>query len=169
MMAQAINGLISKFKPDNNQALITDIISKLTITLGIIFIVGGFYLMAANPSSQQVGYGNSAQSSFSIDWVPGVPLFAGDLTNLNAVLAGSVIWILGVNLLLVGLGLWVRHQLARLAAILIFSLAALFQFIQLLFLGVVGSPVSAVLLLVNAAFSYFLLSHFDAKTACATK
>jgi hypothetical protein len=152
----------------SNQALITDLIAKLTITFGIILIVGGLYLMILNPSvSHQITQTNQVAPSkaFSIDWVPGVPFYLGDL-NLDAVTFGSVSWILGINLLLVGLGLWVRHRLARLAGILIFTLAAFFQFIQILLFGIMGSPYSVILFTVDALFVYFLFSKFDTQTNC---
>ncbi len=99
----------------------------------------------------------------------GIPFSVGDLSGLSTIVAGSVYWIIGIDLLLVGLGLWVRHKFAQLAAILMFAIAAAFQFFQFLLLGVFGSSASVVMLLVNAVFAYFLYSKFDAQTTAVAK
>jgi len=148
----------------SDRTLITDLVAKLTITCGVVLIVSGLYLMIVNPSaSSQVALSNQGvQSAVSaVDWIPGIPFYVGGLSNVGAITVGSVSWILGVDLLLVGLGLWVRHWLARLAAITIFGLAAFFQFIQFLLLGVIGSPISVIELFVDGAIVYCLFSKFD--------
>ena len=119
--------------------------------------------MIVNPSASVQTNGAQAAVSTS-DWIPGIPFYIGALTNVNAIIVGSVSWILGVDLLLVGLGLWVRHRLARSAAIMIFALAALFQFVQFLLFGAIGSPISLVELFVDGTFAYFLFSKFDTRT-----
>jgi hypothetical protein len=99
-----------------------------------------------------------------VAWIPGIPFIIGDLTSLSAAITiGSVFWIIGIDMLLVGLGLWTRHRFVRLAAILLFSLAAFFQFIEFLFFGVLGSSLSVVELCVDVVLVYFLFSKFDAK------
>jgi len=148
----------------SDYSLITDLMSKFTITFGVVLIVGGLYLMIVNPGSfaaltQTNQSVNSAVTA--IGWLPGVPLYLGDLNNIGSITVGSVSWILGIDLLLIGLGLWVRHKLARMAAIIIFVLAAFFEFIQFILLGALGSPISLIDFLVNAIFAYFLFSKFD--------
>lgn len=148
----------------SDQTLITDVVAKLTLTFGVVLIVSGLYLMIVNPSaSSQVAQSNQGVQSAvaAVEWIPGIPFYVGDLSNVGAIMVGSVSWILGVDLLLVGLGLWVRHRLARLAAIIIFGLAAFFQFVQFLFLGVLGSPISVIELFVDGAIVYCLFSKFD--------
>ena len=148
----------------SDRTLITDLVAKFTITFGVVLIVSGLYLMIVNPSasSHVAQSSQNVQSAVAaVDWIPGIPFYVGELSNVGAVSVGSVSWILGVDLLLVGLGLWVRHRLARLAAITIFGLAAFFQFIQFLLLGVVGSPISVVELFVDGAIVYCLFSKFD--------
>jgi len=166
-MPGGIQGYFLKLKGYlSDRTLITDLVAKFTITFGVVLIVSGLYLMIVNPSaSSQVAQSNqSVQSAVSaVDWIPGIPFYVGALSNVGAVTVGSVSWILGVDLLLVGLGLWVRHRLARLAAITIFGLAAFFQFVQFLFLGVIGSPISVVELFVDGAIVYCLFSKFDSE------
>ncbi|MCW4024998.1 MAG: hypothetical protein NWF01_08190 [Candidatus Bathyarchaeota archaeon] len=164
-MAETVNNLnINKYLTNKT---VTDFVSKLTITFGIILIIGGIYLMIECPSSssQLAQTTQDLQPAFSIDLVPGVPLSMAELAGLDAITFGSVSWIIGVDLLLVGLGLWVRHKVARLAAMLIFTLAAFFQFSEFLFLGFLNAPFSFIMFIVNAVFVFFLFSKFDTHTA----
>jgi hypothetical protein len=152
-----------KIKQVFDKGLVTEIIAKLVITFGVVLIVGGLYLMIANPNAPTLNQTSSGSQTllFGVEWIPGIPFYTGDLANLSSVISGSAYWIVGANLLLVGLGLWARHKLARLAAIIVFSLAAFFQFIQFLLFGVLGSPLSIVELSIDLAFVYFLFSKFD--------
>src|SRR5208283_1892272 len=157
-----LNSYILKFKKYiNDRTLITDLLTKLIITFGVVLIVGGLYLMTLT----QVALTNSATRSVisSMDWIPGIPFYIHNLVNVGFSTVGLVSWFLGIDLILVGLGLWVRHQLARLTALLIFALAAAFQFVQFLFVGIVGSPASVVELLVDVSFIYFLSLKFDSQ------
>lgn len=144
-----------------DQVLITDLITKSVITFGVVLIVGGLYLMIINPN----GAGQISQASQStvsiINWVPGIPFFVGELTNTGTSTVGLVSWIIGVDLLLVGLGLWIRHRLARLAAISMFGLSAFFQLVQFLYFGFLGSPTSILELFADGVIAYFLFSQYD--------
>jgi len=147
----------------SDRAFVTDLVTKLVITFGVVLIVSGLYLMIVNPSAS--AQTNGAQSALSAsDWIPGIPFYIGALSNVSAIIVGSVSWILGVDLVLVGLGLWVRHRLARLAAMMFFALAAFFQFVQFLLLGVIGSPISIIEFFIDAILVYFLFSEFDTRT-----
>jgi NhaP-type Na+/H+ and K+/H+ antiporter len=55
----------------------------------------------------------------------------------------------------------VRHKLARFVALTIFSLSMVFQFVQFLLLGVLGSPTSVVQIVVNGLVVFFLFYRFD--------
>ena len=148
----------------SDRTLITDLLAKLIITFGVVLIVGGLYLIITGASvSTQVAQTNLAAKSAvsTVDWIPGIPFYIGDLANVSVTAIGLVSWILGIDLLLVGLGIWVRHPLARLAALMIFTLAAFFQFVQFLLLGILGSPISIIELCVDGVIVYFLLSKFD--------
>ena len=144
----------------DNTVFVTDVVSKITITIGVVMIVGGLYLMIANPS----GLSQTTQSVAStLDWIPGIPFYIGDLISNGAVIMGLVIWILGIDLLVLGLGLWVRHRFARLTAIMILLIAAFVQFVQFLYVGIIGSPASIIELLFDAVLLFFLLLRFDSK------
>jgi len=155
--------MLRRLKYLTNRTLTIDVLARIIITLGVVLIVSGLYLMIKDASaSTQVAQTNLAKSAVSaMDWVPGIPFYIGDLANASVTVIGLVSWILGVDLLLVGLGVWVRHRLARLAALVIFGLAAFFQFVQFLLRGILGSPISIVELCADGVIVYFLLSRFD--------
>jgi hypothetical protein len=150
----------------SDRALITNLLARLIIAFGVVLIVGGLYLMitdvSASTQAQQTGLlATSAVST--LDWIPGIPFYIGDLANASATAIGLVSWILGVDFVLVGLGLWIRSGLARLAALIIFVLAAYFQFVQFLLLGILGSPISIIEFSIDGVFAYFLFSKFDSQ------
>ncbi len=146
-----------------NRPLVTDIISKLIITFGVVLLIAGLYLMLSDPSLTQTPLSNSAVQSATaiISWVPGLPFNAGELTNSSVTTIGLVSWIVGIDLLLVGLGVWIRHRLARLVSLSIFILAAVFQFIEFITRGINGAPMSVLLLAVNAVIAYLIFATFD--------
>jgi lysylphosphatidylglycerol synthetase-like protein (DUF2156 family) len=146
-----------------DRTLITDVLAVIIITIGVVLIVSGFYLIVrAVSASSQVAQTNLAKSAVSaVDWIPGIPFYVGDLAKSSITVIGLVSWILGIDLLLVGLGVWARHRLARFAALVIFGLAGFFQFVQFLLLGILGSPVSVIELCADGAIVYCLLSRFD--------
>ncbi len=168
-----LNSYILKVKDYmDNRTLVTDLLTKLIITFGVVLIVGGIYLMMTNPSgSIQVAQTKSAtQSAVStVDWIPGIPFYIGDLANVSSTTIGLVSWIIGIDFLLVGLGFWVRNRIARLVGLLIFALAAFFQFVQFLYLGIMGSPASVIELIVDGTFVYFLFSKFDTQNIFLNK
>jgi hypothetical protein len=106
----------------SNESLITDIVAKLIITFGVVLIIAGLYLMIVNPVVSTQANVSTQSPVATIEWIPGIPFYIGDLANVNAIVVGSVSWILGVDLLLVGMGLWGRHKIARFAAIIIWNL-----------------------------------------------
>ena len=91
---QKIRGYLS------NRPFITDLIAKLVITFGVVLIVGGLYLMIADAgASTQIAQTNLKSVVSTVDWVPGIPFFIGDLVNLSASIVGLVSWFIGVDLL----------------------------------------------------------------------
>ena len=151
----------------DNKESITNILSKIIITLGVVLIVGGLYLMVLDPSTSNPTLQTTVAAKSVINttvWIPGLPFFINDLKNCSIAAIGLVTWLMGINLLLTGLGLWVRHGLARLAALSIFFLSATIQLIQFLLLGILGSPNSVVLLILDIVIVYLLLRKVDSHT-----
>ena len=151
---------------DNKEA-ITNVLSEIIITLGVVLIVGGIYLMVLDPSSSNQTLQTTVAAKSVINttaWIPGLPFFMNDIQNCSITAIGLVSWLMGINLLLTGLGLWVRHGLARLAALSIFCLSAVVQLVQFLLEGIIGSPNSVVLLILDAVIVYLLLRKVDSHT-----
>ena len=145
----------------SDKSLITDLLSKLVITFGVVLMMGGLYLIITGAGASN----QAAQSMVStVGWVPGIPFYIGNLANPSASAVGLISWLIGLDLLLVGLGLWIRHKLARFTAVFMFGLAACFEFIEFLYVGIMGAPAAFVLLWVDAILIYFLISKFDSKT-----
>ncbi len=163
------NSYILKFKKYiNDRTLITDLLTKFIITFGVVLIVGGLYLMMTDPgASTQVAQTKLATQSVvsTMDWIPGIPFYISSLVNVGTAAIGLVSWVLGIDFLLVGMGFWVRNQIARLIGLMIFILAAAFQFVQFVNLGILGSPASIIELLVDGIFIYFLFSKFESHAA----
>ncbi len=160
-MAAEVKKNIFKFKSYlNNHALITDLLSKLMITFAVVLIVGGIYLMVIGQTVAQAK--SSTQLAIStVNCVPGVPFNVGELSGTSVSVIGLVSWIIGFDFLLVGLGFWVRNKIARWVGLLIFVLAAFFQFVQFLYFGAIGAPTSIVEVSIDGILAYFLFSKFE--------
>lgn len=163
-MAEEFRSYFSEFKKNfvtkiekytSNRVIVTDVLSKLVMTFGVVLIIGGLYLMLFNS-------GTSPESSMlavsTLGWIPGIPFSVGDLSQRGTSVVGLASWVIGVDLLLVGLGFWVRNKLARFIGMAIFMLATIFQFIGFLYAGIIGSPSSAVGFCVNGVLVFFLFS-----------
>jgi hypothetical protein len=85
----------------------------------------------------------------------------GALSQYSLSAIGLVSWIIGLDLLLTGLGLWVKHRLAQIVAVIIFALSTFAQFIEFLLLGIVGSPSSVILTILNSIILYVLVTKFN--------
>jgi hypothetical protein len=156
--------MLRKLENYPSDRALTDLLARLIVVFGVALIAGGFYsvIAYASASTQVAQTSSAAKSVVSIlDWIPGIPFYVCDLADFSAATIGLVSWILGIGLLLVGLGLWGRRRLARLAALAIFGAAAFFQFVQFLLLGFLGSPISIVELCADGVIVYSLLSRFD--------
>jgi len=88
---------------------------------------------------------------------PGIPFGPADLATSSESIGGIVVWMLGLDILLVGLGLWIRHRYARWIGVTIVGLAAFFDFVQFLLYGLLGAPGSVIELVVNSLILYSLL------------
>ena len=130
-----------------------DTISFLSIGLGWLLLVLGLLLMVADSGSLVSSSGVSLVFNsvlFIMARCPGIPLSISDLTRSSATIAGIVVWMLGLDILLVGLGLWVRRRGARWVGVIIFGLAAFFDFVQFLLFGLLGAPSSSIELILNS-------------------
>lgn len=147
----------------SNKSLIADVIFVTSMTSGVVLLVGGLFItiLAASLPERISGVDSLAQSIvFVMGQIPGVPLSLEDLINNGLATVGIVSWIIGFDVLLVGLGLWVKSKFAKWVAMMIFSLAAFFDFVRFLFLGLLGSSNSLIGMFVNGSI-VFLLTKLD--------
>jgi len=143
----------------SNRPLVMDIVAKLTITFGIVLLISGLALMFSDSTLvSEIPLADSATESAVgvMRWVPGIPFDINELVSLNVTITGLATWIVGIDLLLIGLGIWAKHRLAHLAAIVTFGLAATFQIQQFFTLGIIGAPASISGLTINGTITYFL-------------
>lgn len=148
----------------SNRPLVSDFMAKLVITFGIVLIVSGLALMLSDSSLvSETPLADSAIDSAVgvISWVPGTPFNAKELVSFNVTAAGLVTWVTGIDLLLIGLGVWIRHRIAHLAAAVMFGLATIFQCQQFITMGIKGAPASITGIAVNVIIAYFLFTVFN--------
>jgi hypothetical protein len=89
--------------------------------------------------------------------LPGFTISTADLSGTGASAIGLVLWFVGLDELLISLGLWTKHRLARWIAAAVSVLSAYWCVTSFLLQGVLGSPGSLVGLLANACVIYVLL------------
>ena len=129
---------------------------------GVTMFIGGLTMMLLS----QVGAWNTVVESVShsfllgVGALPGVPFSVADLTGNGAAIIGLIIWVVGLDELLLGLGLWAGHKLALWIAVVLATLATFWCFTRFMLVGLLGSPESVIGLLVNS-FLLYLLSKTD--------
>ncbi|MCW4005186.1 MAG: hypothetical protein NWF04_01100 [Candidatus Bathyarchaeota archaeon] len=150
----------------DNKTEITDILSIVIITLGVMLLVSGVYLMVVGETiSDPSVHRSSVQAVISIiEWIPGIPILISELAKCSLTTIGIASWVIGINLLLVGLGLWIRHALARIATAVILLVSTALQVIQFMLSGAGGSPSSVFGTIINLTMLYFVLTKFDENT-----
>lgn len=130
------------------------------MTFGVILLVGGLFItifVAMLPANVS-GIESITQSIILImDYVPGIPFELSALADAAGLtIAGLALWFVGLDLLLLGLGLWARSKIAKWIALIFFLTAAFFDFTQFLQFGILGSPVSVLGLTFNGVIFYLL-------------
>lgn len=139
---------------------VANLLALVQTAIGVSLLIGGLFLLLADAALLVKPYeiGPTVQAlSYLVDAFPGVPVPMEDLVGYGITAVGIVVWIVGFNLLLIGLGLWIRHKLAIDVALVIFLLAAYFDFVEFLFSGVLGAPASVVGVSLNGLIVYALL------------
>jgi hypothetical protein len=150
-------------RPFLNNSYITDLLSIFVITFAIVLILNGIILMTTTPA-QDNSKGVTSQFAVAVvNSIPGIPFTIADLSQYSLSEIGLVSWIIGLNFLLIGLGLWVKHKFARMIGLIVFGLASFFQATQFLLLGLVGSPISIIEMALNILIAYLLFSKFEVK------
>ncbi len=134
-------------------------ISLVSVSLGGLLLVLGLLMLAVdtglfmNPTRVSLVSSNFLST---LAQFPGIPFDLTELTTSPATIAGIVVWILGLDIMLVGLGLWVKNRFARYTGIIVFGLAAFFDFSKFLLSGILGAPSSVIELIANSIILYCL-------------
>ncbi len=142
-----------------------DFLAITSISLGVVLIVGGLFLIISEASIfNLIRNSQSATQSMAntIDLIPGVPFSMSwpfELIPFGSGTIGIVTWVFGIDILLVGLGLWVRNKYAKLAAITIFGLAICFDVAQFLFYGFGGAPQAVIGATINGIIVFLLIKN----------
>lgn len=147
----------------SNKPFITDLLGILIITFAIVLIINGIILMHTAPG-QDSSLGVTSQFATSVtNSIPGIPFAITQLAQHSLCVIGLASWITGLNSLLLGLGIWIKHRIARIVGLIVFIFASFFQAGQFLLLGIVGSPISFIQMAINIVFVYMLFFKFDYK------
>jgi hypothetical protein len=154
------NPRLNLYSTHFSKSNIADTLFVVTVTAGVISLVGGLsiVLFAASLPAKVSGVDAMTKSVvFVMNQIPGIPFELSDLSNSGGLtLVGIALWVMGFDVLLLGLGLWARSKLAKWVALMVFSVAAFFDLAQFLLLGLLGSPSSVIGIFVNGLIAYLL-------------
>ena len=139
-------------------SLILRSISTVSFLLGAVLAIMGTILALLDFSmALNVFKVTAEQAAFVVNQFPGIPILVTDVADQGFLTVGLVTSILGVDLLLVGAGLRAGIRIAKWTAIMLFSLAVYFDFVEFLVLGLLGAPMSLAMAVLNAVILYLLL------------
>jgi hypothetical protein len=142
-----------------NQTYIPDTLFLISVTMGIVLMIAGLAtIILPTTLPSQFSDLNLLQNSITqiLSILPGIPLIIQDLSSYGLTAIGITTWIVGIDLLAVGLGLWRKNNLAKWVAILIFALGAYFDFVQFLLSGLIGAPTAIIGLALNVLVLFLL-------------
>lgn len=147
-----IQSLLSKF-------LKAKVVSRLSMIAGGVMLIGGLLLIFIDSATAESdSFRNIALSAVqTVEQVFGFPLPSYGFANNSISAIGIVALIVGVDLLMISLGLSVRSKIARWIAAIIFSLATFFDFSLFLLQGLLGAPAALPGTLINGLMVYILL------------
>lgn len=149
-------------RPDTD--LIGDLLAITTISLGVTLLVGGLFMVISDATVFNLSRTASSTQSMAyiIDLFPGMPFSTSwpfDLVSSGMGTVGIVTWIVGVDILLIGLGFWTKHKLAKWVGISVFGVAIWFDFMEFLFFGVLGAPEAVFSITINGLIVYLLFKN----------
>jgi hypothetical protein len=125
-----------------NGSLAANALFLITVTLGLLLLVGGLFTMILSASlPDKIGDFESTTQSivFATSEIPRVLVNLGDSASGSPATMGIVSWIIGIDILFIGLGLWAKSRLAKWIAMGVFASSTFFNFVTFLNVGVLGS------------------------------
>ena len=134
-------------------------ISLFSICLGWLLLALGLLLSVGETNSLlSPTFATSVSNNILsiVAKLPGVPFDMTELGASSPVVSGIIVWILGLDIVLLGFGLWMRSRFARYVGITVFGLAAFFDFVEFLMNGFVGASASVIEMMINSTVLYYL-------------
>jgi len=149
----------SQIKLDLQKFIRVRIVSLLSIIAGFVMFVGGLLLVYVDLNvAESDALRNTALSSVqTFEQIIGFPLPMYEFANNSISAIGIATCIVGVDLLILSLGLMVRSMIAKWIATIIFTLATFFDFALFLLQGLLGAPAALPGTIINGLIVYVLL------------
>jgi hypothetical protein len=129
-----------------------NVITDSSMIFGIMLFTVGAYLMATNllSSSRQESTETIVQVLYSlIDQLPGVPISVNYMSNFNNFHAGVVVLAIGIVTTLMSFGLMRKMRGARSVGTFLYISSSIFDVIDILYFGSVGSPLNILAFIIN--------------------
>ncbi|HVP26296.1 MAG TPA: hypothetical protein VMT26_01345 [Candidatus Bathyarchaeia archaeon] len=123
----------------------------MLIIAGSAMLIGGLILLLLDLTTAESSSLRSIVlfSVEAIEQTAGFPLPTYEFVNNSISAVGLAALTVGLDLLLLSIGLLVRSRMALWIAMIIFTLAAFFDFTTFLLEGVIGAPLSPIGTLIN--------------------
>lgn len=149
-LAEALE--IEENHEERTAAVVGNVITDSSMIFGIMLFTVGAYLMATNllSSSRQGSTETIVQVLYSlIDQLPGVPFSVNFLINFTDFQAGAIVLVIGMITILMSVGLMRRIHAARSVGTVLFISSSIFDVIDILYFGSVGSPLNILAFIIN--------------------
>jgi lysylphosphatidylglycerol synthetase-like protein (DUF2156 family) len=149
----------NEIKVDLLKFLRAKVVSLVSMIAGSAMLVEGLLLIFVDLTvTESDTLRNVALSSVqTLEQVIGFPLPLYGFANNSLSAIGTATGIVGFDLLMVSLGLWVRSKMALWIATIIFALATFFDFALFLLQGLIGAPASLPGTFINGLIVYALM------------
>lgn len=147
-------------------------VSLLLTIFGIAMVIGGVFSIVADitlPMNADTARSNLFFTLQSVDQILGFPLPANEMINNSITIVGISTCVIGLDLLVVSVGLRAKNKLALWIAIIILALAAYFDVVSFLFQGLLGAPASVPGAIINVLVLYVLLKNRESFKRTSTE
>jgi len=147
-------------------------VSSFLTIFGIVMVVGGLLSIVADmtlPMNADTVRSNLFFALQCVDQIFGFPLPVNEMINNSITAVGISTSVIGLDLLVVSLGLRARNRLALWIAMIMLALAAYFDMVSFLFQGLLGAPASVPGVIINGLVLYVLLKKRESFKKVATE
>ena len=134
----------------------------LLAVLGGIMLIGGSYTILADrvlPLSADATRTSTSFAMQAMDETLGFPLPTNYMVSESLSAIGFSTLLIGVDLLVLSVGIRAKNKLATWVALFILVLAVFFDFVAFLYQGILGAPMSVPGMLINALGANILVKN----------